>query len=113
MSCGCAPGELLTSGGVGAVDAYRTINLLGNVRRGVLDGLLRCCWSLLGRVHAENESVAAEGASIAGGKRFANALAGHSALLVSIVDVCVSRERREVMSWEVIWQSRTFRWMFR
>jgi hypothetical protein len=90
VSWGCAPGELLATGCAGAVDAYRTINLLGNVVREAAVGLLRWCWaSLLGRVHVEKEVAAAvdEGASIAGGKRLAKALAGHSALRVSMVDV--------------------------
>jgi hypothetical protein len=68
------------------------MNLLGDMRRAAVEGLLRCCWSLLGRVHVENDAVAAdEEASIAGGKRFANALAVHNALLVSIADVYESR----------------------
>jgi hypothetical protein len=90
VSWGCAPGELLATGCAGAVDACRTISLLGNVVRGVVVGLLRgCCWSLFGRVHVEKEDAAAmdEGASIAGGKRLAKALAGHSALRVSMLGV--------------------------
>jgi hypothetical protein len=90
VSWGCAPGELLATGCAGAVDAYRTINLLGNVVREAAVGLLCWCWaSLLGRVHVEKEVAAAvdEGASIAGGKRLAKALAGYSALRVSMVDV--------------------------
>lgn len=64
-------------------------------------GLLRCCCgSVLGRVHVEKEVAAAvdEGASIAGGKRLTKALAGHSALRVSIVDVSWTTvgRRREV-----------------
>ncbi len=90
MSWGCAPGELLATGCAGAVDAYRTINLLENLVREAAVGLLHCCCgSLLGRVHVEKEAAAAvdAGASMAGGKRLAKALAGHSALRVSILDV--------------------------
>lgn len=92
VSWGCAPGELLATGCAGAVDACRAIGLLGNVMREVRVRLLRCCCccrSLLGRVHVEKEVAAAvdEGARIAGGKRLAKALAGHSALRVSILDV--------------------------
>jgi hypothetical protein len=90
VSWGCAPGELLAAGCAGAVDAYRTISRLGNVVREVIVGLLRCCCgSLLGRVHMDKEVAAAvdEGASIAGGKRLAKALAGHKALRVSILSV--------------------------
>jgi len=91
VSWGCAPGELLATGCAGAVDACRAIGLLGNVVREVGIGLLRCCCcrSLLGRVHVEKESAAAvdEGARMAGGNRLAKALAGHSALRVSILDV--------------------------
>jgi hypothetical protein len=43
VSWACAPGELFAGGAAGAVDAWRTTNLLGNVRRGLVDGLLRCC----------------------------------------------------------------------
>lgn len=94
VSWGCAPGELLATGCAGAVDACRAIGLLGNVVREVGIGLLRCCCccccrSLLGRVHVEKEVAAAvdEGARMAGGNRLAKALAGHSALRVSILDV--------------------------
>lgn len=93
VSWGCAPGELLATGCAGAVDACRAIGLLGNVVREVRVGLLRCCCcccrSLLGRVHVEKEVAAAvdEEARIAGGNRLAKALAGHSALRVSILDV--------------------------
>jgi hypothetical protein len=46
-------------------------------------------------VQEENDAVTAEkGARIAGGKRFANALAGHSALRVSIADVCEEKVER-------------------
>ena len=101
VSWGCAPGELLATGCAGAVDAWRTISLLGNVVREAVVGLLRCCCgSVLGRVHVEKEVAAAvdAGASIAGGKRLAKALAGHSALRVSIVDVSWTTvgRRREV-----------------
>ena len=80
----------MATGCAGAVDAWRTISLLGNVVREAVVGLLRCCCgSVLGRVHVEKEVAAAvdEGASIEGGKRLAKALAGHSALRVSMVDV--------------------------
>jgi hypothetical protein len=107
VSWGCAPGELLAGGAAGAVDACRTVlNLLGVVRRGEMEGLLRCCWSLLDRMHVENDAVAAEeGASIAGGKWFAKALAGHSALRVSITNR-VSREWREVAFSDGVWRRR-------
>jgi hypothetical protein len=48
---------------------------------------------------------AEKGARIAGGKRFANALAGHSALRVSIADVCEEKVR-EVVSLRRVLQYR-------
>ena len=74
----------------GVDEALRMAMFDGKVARGTNAGL-RCCWILVGRVHVENEVEAVEqGASIAGGNRFAKALAGHSALLVSIVGrLCV------------------------
>jgi hypothetical protein len=82
----------------GAVDACRATHLRGVIALRAAGGL-RCCWSLLGRVHVENEAVAAdEGARIAGGKRVANALAGHSALRVSILDVEIAGVLR-MCSW--------------
>jgi len=82
-------------GWAGAVDACRAGHLLLAILLhevaavGGVVGLLRCCESGLGRVHVEKEAVAAddEGASIAGGKRDAKALAGHSALRVSMLSV--------------------------
>jgi hypothetical protein len=75
----------------GAVDACRATHLRGVIALRAASGGLRCCWSLLGRVHVENEAVTVdEGASIAGGKRVTKALAGHSALRVSILDVGIT-----------------------
>ena len=61
----------------------------------------------------ENEAVAVErGAMMAGGWRFANALAGHRALRASIVMACSvwSGEVREVWVSELL--SRCLRWVF-
>lgn len=90
----------------GVVDAYRAGHLLrGNwvhdaviavaVAVAVVAGRLCCCGSGLGRVHVEKEAVApnVEGVSIAEGKRLAKALAGHSALRVSMVVASVDVER--------------------
>jgi hypothetical protein len=63
-------------------------------------------------VHDENDAVTAEGARIAGGKRFANALAGHSALRVSIAGVCEPRVERGCVLAMCFAVSRTFRRMF-
>jgi hypothetical protein len=64
-------------------------------------------------VHEKNDAVTAEeGARIAGGKRFANALAGHSALRVSIADVCEEKVDRGCVVATCIAVSRTFRRMF-
>jgi hypothetical protein len=85
----------------GVVEAWRTSHLLllGKcvvVRDAaalvvVVAGRVRCCGSGLGRVHVEKEAEAPddEGPSIAGGKRLAKALAGHSALRVSMAVGCV------------------------
>lgn len=69
-----------------AVDAGRivTLNVLGKARR-VAETRLCGRWALLDRVHVEKDAGAVErGAIIAGGWRFANALAGHIALRESI-----------------------------
>ena len=76
----------------GVVDAYRAGHLvLGSLLQDVVVGPLRCWGSGLGRVHVEKEAIALddEGARIAGGKRLAKALAGHSALCVSMLGGCV------------------------
>ena len=73
------------AGFTGAVEALRTINLVGTV---VLEanGEMCCCCTLAGRVHVEKELAAfGQGARTEGGNRFANALAGHNALLVSMI----------------------------
>jgi hypothetical protein len=62
LAVGLAVGE----GGV--VDAFRTANLLTLACRAARNGVCGCCWSLLGRVHVENEAAAVEqGARMAGG----------------------------------------------
>lgn len=69
--------------GAGVDEACRVAIVVGNVVRDT-KRVGCCCWSLAGRAQVEEKAVA-HGASIAGGKRFANALAGHSALLVSML----------------------------
>ena len=77
VSFGCCVGGAPAAGCDGAVEAFRMVMLypLGKVRRDVRwEG---CdCWALVVRVHVENEAVAVErGAMMAGGWRFAKALA--------------------------------------
>lgn len=51
----------------GLVEAFRTANLLEMARDFANNGVCDCCWSLLGRVHVENDAATEHGARIAGG----------------------------------------------
>jgi hypothetical protein len=85
VSCGCEIGGPPAAGCEDADDAFRIAILLAKPCRAAA-GELCDCEALLGRVHVEKEAVAVEmGAMMAGGKRFANVLAGHKALRASIV----------------------------
>ena len=89
VSWGWAPGELLAAGAgedcavvvVDEVEAWR-VPCIMVVRLRPLGRV---------RIHVDDAVVPAidDGASMAGGKRFAKALAGHNALLESIVMCCV------------------------
>jgi hypothetical protein len=82
----CADEAGLAAGCEGDDDALRMATLAGKAIRGLYSGACAGCGSLVGRVHVEKDApVAAHGARMAGGKRLANARAGHRALLVSIV----------------------------
>lgn len=85
VSWGCDVGGAPAADCDVADDAFRTGGLLRKVRR-VANGELCDCEAVLGRIHVENEAVADErGAIMAGGYRFANALAGQRVLRASIV----------------------------
>lgn len=90
MSLGCDVGGTppVDCGDVVEADRIMTLNVLGKARRVVGEEICDP-WALLGRVHVEMEAGGAveRGAMIAGGYRFANALAGHIALRDSIVDL--------------------------
>jgi hypothetical protein len=88
-----------------ADEAFRMASLLGRVRRAARKEVCDC-EILLGRVHVEKEAVAVtKGAIIAGGRRFANALAGHRALRASIVVVSLVWSEDGEERWAAPWTS--------
>lgn len=81
--------------GTGVDEAFRIAIVVENCVRGVKGGECGCC-SFDDRVHVENAF--ADGASMAGGKRLANAIAGQNALLVSIFGCgCVEEDAEMTM----------------